>query len=339
MPSERPTSCALIAEVGQAHDGSLGYAHAFIDAAADAGATFIKFQTHIAEAESHHTEPWRVKFSPQDDTRFAYWKRMEFSESQWAGLYEHAKSRSLQFMSSPFSIEAIELLRSTGIDAWKIASGEICHTQLLAAIPPGEPVFLSSGMSSLEELEPAVDYFRDRNPLVLMQCTSMYPTPASLVGLNQITELRDHFRVPTGLSDHSGTIYAGLGAVTLGAVAIEVHVCQSRSSFGPDVPASLTFEQLKALKEGITFLSEARARPVDKTVVPSELLPLRTLFGRSAFTTRDLKIGELLRPSDVALKKPGGGIPPEMLPKIFGARVVENLKADTRLELAHLEQQ
>src|SRR4029077_2662993 len=116
--------CLIIGEVAQSHDGSLGMAHAFIDAIANAGADAVKFQTHIASAESTLTEPWRVKFSRQDATRYDYWKRMEFTKEQWSGLKLHAEERGLLFLSSPFSLEAVELLEEIGIKAWKVASGE-----------------------------------------------------------------------------------------------------------------------------------------------------------------------------------------------------------------------
>src|SRR5215475_14460268 len=117
-------ACFIIGEVAQGHDGSLGMAHAFIDAIANAGADAVKFQTHIAAAESTPSEPWRVKFSRQDDSRYAYWKRMEFSEEQWVGLRKHADERNLLFISSPFSTEAVRLLTRVGVAAWKVASGE-----------------------------------------------------------------------------------------------------------------------------------------------------------------------------------------------------------------------
>src|SRR5688500_1354690 len=145
---DRPT-CLIIGEVAQAHDGSLGMAHAFIDAIAAAGADAVKFQTHIAAAESTLQEPWRVKFSRQDTTRHAYWKRMEFTEEQWVGLREHAHDRGLEFLSSPFSSEAVSLLARVGVAAWKIASGEVSNLALLEQIAATRlPVFLSSGMSS-----------------------------------------------------------------------------------------------------------------------------------------------------------------------------------------------
>src|SRR4051812_39885185 len=123
--------CVVVAEVGQAHDGSLGTAHAYIDAAAEAGVDAVKFQTHIASAESHPSEPWRVRFSKQDASRYDYWRRMEFSEEQWLGLREHAAEVGLLFVSSPFSLDAVELLARVGVDVWKIASGELANDPLL----------------------------------------------------------------------------------------------------------------------------------------------------------------------------------------------------------------
>jgi hypothetical protein len=117
----------VVGEVAQAHDGSLGTAHAYIDAIADAGADAVKFQTHIAAAESTAAEPWRVRFSPQDATRYDYWKRMEFTPEQWAGLSDHAKARKLTFLSTPFSFEAVDLLERLDIAAWKVGSGELTN--------------------------------------------------------------------------------------------------------------------------------------------------------------------------------------------------------------------
>src|SRR5690242_20837270 len=122
--------CLVIGEVALSHDGSVGLAHAFVDAIANAGADAVKFQTHIAAAESTPSEPFRVKFSRQDKTRYDYWKRMEFTEDGWQGLADHARERGLLFLSSPFSIEAVDLLERIGVPLWKIASGETSNTTL-----------------------------------------------------------------------------------------------------------------------------------------------------------------------------------------------------------------
>src|SRR5690242_6804505 len=175
MSSEStPKRCMIIAEVAQAHDGSLGMAHAFIDAAARAGADAVKFQTHIAAAESSPQEPWRVKFSYQDASRYDYWKRMEFTEAQWVGLEQHAREKGLVFLSSPFSMQAVELLARVGVPAWKVGAGEVSNLPMLERLAAtGKPVILSSGMSPWEEMDRAVEAVR-RNCAVL-QCTTSYP--------------------------------------------------------------------------------------------------------------------------------------------------------------------
>ena len=155
--------CLLIAEVAQAHDGSLGTAHAYIDAVATAGADAIKFQTHIAAAESTRGEPWRVKFSPQDATGYDYWERMEFTEEQWVALREHADERGLIFLSSPFSIEAVDLLTRVGVPAWKVTSGEVTNAVMLDCMArTGIPILLSTGMSTLSEIDAAVRCVEER---------------------------------------------------------------------------------------------------------------------------------------------------------------------------------
>src|SRR5687768_16079635 len=172
-------ACLIIGEVAQAHDGSLGMAHAFIDAIAAAGADAVKFQTHIAAAESTPGEPWRVKFSPQDETRYAYWKRMEFTEEQWHGLKQHAAEKGLLFLSSPFSVEAVDLLTRVGVAGWKVASGEVATTPMFEQMArSGLPFLLSTGMSSLGEIDDAVRrVYAYGVPLAVMQCTTAYPCP------------------------------------------------------------------------------------------------------------------------------------------------------------------
>lgn len=193
-PVTEDKKCRVVAEVGQAHDGSLGTAHSFIDAVADAGADAVKFQTHLAQAESTVNEPWRVQFSPQDATRFDYWRRIEFSEEQWAGLYAHAKERGLEFVSSPFSLEAVAMLKRSGVDRWKIASGEVGNRSLLEAVSGDcRPVVVSSGMSDLEEIKGAVNLLHDAGcDVMVLQCTSSYPCPPEELGLNLLSVYRQH---------------------------------------------------------------------------------------------------------------------------------------------------
>ncbi|MBT4769945.1 MAG: N-acetylneuraminate synthase, partial [Rhodospirillaceae bacterium] len=276
-------NCAIIAEVAQAHDGSLGAAHAFIDASADAGADGIKFQTHIAAAESTPSEPWRVKFSQQDETRYEYWKRMEFSEEQWAELRDHARQRGLLFISSPFSGEAVDLLKRIDIDAWKIASGEVANSPLLEQLGGHKkPVLLSTGMSPWSEIDTAVEQIRSHGlPVVVMQCTSIYPTPPEKTGIALIPKMRERYNCPVGLSDHSGTIYPGLAAAVYGIEVLELHVTFDRKMFGPDGPASVTFQELRQLVDGIRIIEVMVKSEVDKDLMAEELRPLRQIFNKS----------------------------------------------------------
>lgn len=312
----------IIAEIAQAHDGSLGAAHAYIDAVANTGADAVKFQTHIAAAESTPAEPWRVRFSPQDETRYDYWKRMEFSEEQWAGLKQHAEERNLLFLSSPFSVEAAELLERLGIEMWKIASGEITNPLLLdVVLATGKPVLLSTGMSPWKEIDRAVERLAPiRDRLTLFQCTTAYPCSPERVGLNILQEMRDRYGCAVGLSDHSGTIYPGLAAAALGADAVEVHVTFSRECFGPDVAASITSSELKQLVEGVRFIDRALQSPLDKNKEAAGLSSLRSTFMKGVYVKRAVKAGTTFGINDLVLKKPQVGLPAERVTEVVGRK-------------------
>ena len=331
-----PDRCAVIAEVAQGHDGSLGLAHSFIDVAAAAGVDAIKFQTHIAAAESTPDEPWRITFSYEDDSRYAYWERMQFTETQWRGLREHCDERGLGFISSAFSTEAVELLRRVGVSAWKISSGESLSSELLRhVLQDGVPVLISTGMSTYDEIESVVQHCRaDGTEPVLLQCTSMYPTPPERLGLNVLAELRTRYGCPVGLSDHSGTIYPGLAAVALGAVVLEVHMTFSRKMFGPDSSVSLEPDELRSLVDGVRFIERARGAPVDKNALAAELTDVRNLFGKSLVSLRPLEAGHVISDDDLTAKKPAFGIPATERPAVVGRTLRVAVPAGHVLALA-----
>lgn len=331
--------CLLIGEVAQTHDGSLGLAHAFVDAIASAGADAVKFQTHIAEAESTPSEPFRVPFSRQDATRYDYWQRMAFSEDQWRGLAEHCRARGLLFISSPFSIEAVDLLERVGQPLWKIASGETSNTRLLDRIvETRRPVLLSTGMSPMSEIDAAVARVKKAGVDVgVLQCTTAYPCPPEKIGLNLLPVYRERYGCWVGLSDHSATIYPGLAAVSMGCDVLEVHVTLSREMFGPDVVASVTTAELRQLAEGIRFIEQMRAHPVDKNVAAAETAPLRRLFTRSLVARRDLAAGETIERDHLAIKKPGTGLAPERLDEVIGRRLTRPVVRDQVLTADDIE--
>ena len=331
--------CLIIGEVALTHDGSLGLAHAFVDAIANSGADAVKFQTHIAAAESTLSEPFRVKFSRQDETRYDYWKRMEFTEEQWRGLADHARQRDMLFLSSPFSVQAIELLDRIGMPIWKVASGETSNTMLLDRIlDTRKPVLLSTGMSPVEEIDAAVARVRARNIDVgVFQCTTAYPCPAEKIGLNLIPFYRERYGCWVGLSDHSATIYPGLAGTALGMDMLEVHVALSREMFGPDVIASVTTDELRQLVDGVRFIERMRANPIDKNASAQETAPLRKLFTRSLVASADLPAGTVITREHVAIKKPGTGLPPERLEDIIGRRLARPVTVDQLLAVEDIE--
>lgn len=331
--------CYVIAEIAQCHDGSLGMAHSYIDAVASAGADAIKFQTHIAEAESTPGEPFRVKFSRQDASRYDYWRRMEFTLEQWLGLAEHCSQAGITFLSSPFSVEAVQLLEEIGMEAWKVGSGEVNNPVMLKAMSlSGKPILLSSGMSDWEEISKAVERIRLCNvPLGLFQCTSKYPTSLTEVGLNVLDEMREKFDMPVGLSDHSGQIYPGMAAMARGADLLEVHVVFARGMFGPDTPASVTLEELKLLTGARDAFQAMVSNPVDKDSMAIELVQLRKLFNKSVALRTSQPAGTILTKEMLTVKKPGTGIPADSLDDCEGQKLALDVCADRVLNWNDLE--
>ena len=267
-----------MAEVGMVHDGSLMDAHAYIDAVADAGADAVKFQAHFSDWESTPGEPWRVrpKYS-QDESRFAYWKRTAFRPDQWGILSDHAADRGLDFVLSAFSDEAVWALDGY-VDAWKIASGEVGHASLLEAVrKSGRPIYLSTGMSTIDEIQVAMDLLV-RSKVTVMQCTSIYPCPPELWGLGHISMLKSRYPLSgVGYSDHSGTIVAPVAAAVFGAEIVEVHVCWDKRQGGFDVESSLTIDELGELCDAISALN--RAGDVPKDEMAERLKDMRAIFG------------------------------------------------------------
>ena len=317
----------IIAEIGQAHEGSLGIAHSYIDAMAKAGVNAIKFQTHIAEAESSQFEPFRVKFSYEDETRFDYWKRMEFSEDQWIGLKTHCDEVGVEFLSSPFSLAAIDMLERVGVKRYKVGSGEVNNHLLLEYLAKtGKPVLLSSGMSRFDELDASVALLKALGTqLSVFQCTTSYPTRPENWGLNVIAELKQRYEVPVGYSDHSGDIYACLFAAAQGAELFEFHTVYDKSMFGPDAKSSLTPVEVSKLVKGLRQYEQSLLNPVDKSS-NSQYSELKGIFEKSLAVNKDLSAGHILRLEDLETKKPKGkGINAAEFQSILGARLARSL--------------
>ncbi len=330
----------LIAEIAQAHDGSLGIAHSYIDALADSGVDAVKFQTHIAEAESSMHEPFRTKFSYEDKNRYDYWKRMEFTLEQWEGLKKHCEEKNVEFLSSPFSISAVELLEKIGVKRYKIGSGEINNFLLLRKIAKtGKPIILSSGMSSFSELDETMKFLQEfDNHLSILQCTTAYPTKPEQWGLNVINELKKRYGMPVGFSDHSGDIYACLAATSLGAEILEFHAVFDKRMFGPDSKASLAIDEVKRLVKGVREIELSLSNEIDKNE-NRQYEDLKNIFEKSLAVNKNLEKGSILQFSDLEAKKPKGfGIDASEYENVIGRKVNKDLRKWEFLKTNHLNE-
>jgi N,N'-diacetyllegionaminate synthase len=319
----------IIAEFGSVHDGSFGNACKLIEAAAASGADVVKFQTHIAEAETLADAPSPSYFN--QESRFDYFKRTGFSKQQWIELKNKCISSKVKFLSSPFSIEAVDLLESIGVDFYKVPSGEVTNTPLLERIAlTGKPVFLSSGMSDFSELDIAVKILEKNNQLVVMQCTSEYPCPPEKVGLNVIKELSLRYGHVTGFSDHTLDNSAAFAAAALGAVVIEKHFTFSKLMYGSDAAHSMEPEDFTIFTKGLKDIWKMIDSPVDKNN-STEFSEMKKIFQKSIVINKDLICGHILKFDDLDFKKPGTGISANQWQDVVGKRINKELKKNNLL--------
>ena len=240
----------LIAEVGLAHDGSLGIAKSFAKSAKENGADAIKFQYHNSKFESSSSEKFRKKFSYQDKSRQDYWDRTSFSFEEWIHLKKYCNKIGLFFICSPFSLESAKQLNKTGLDFWKIASGEFSNLFLIEYLvkKTNKPIILSTGLAEDKEINKVVKYLKlNKKNFYLLQCTSKYPTPLDEVGHNKMKILKSRYKCKVGMSDHSGNLNSLITSIINGAEILEFHVTFDKNFFGPDTSSSISFDNLKDL--------------------------------------------------------------------------------------------
>ena len=240
----------VIAEIAQSHDGSLNYVHSFIDEVARAGADIIKFQAHFANDESSLEDSFRTFTSYKKETRFEYWKRMQFSNEEWSEIHKHVKKKKLLFSASVFSSKSIEVLNKIGVDIWKIPSGESLDMGLIKEVTKtsNKPLFISTGMNSQKEVDKIYNFMKKKNnDFMLMHCVSQYPCDDKNIGINILKEYSKKYNCPIGYSDHSGTLEVPLIALENNINAVEVHVTFNRKLYNPDITSSIDFKDLKFL--------------------------------------------------------------------------------------------
>ena len=319
----------IIAEVGSVHDGSFGNACKLVELAKVCGADIVKFQTHIAAAETLRDAPMPPYF--KGEPRYEYFERTGFSAEQWRELRLLCEEVGIGFLSSPFSLEAVDLLEMVGVDCFKVASGEVTNLPLMERLKAtGKRLILSSGMSNWAELDQAVEVCRGSGPLCVMQCSSLYPCPPSRVGLNILGEIAQRYDVEVGFSDHTDSNTAAIGAVFSGATVIEKHLTFSKAMYGSDAPNAAEPDQFRSMCDAVREAEDMRANPVDKNDT-NHYEQMKQIFQKSIVAEKDLKRGDVLTADDLAYKKPGDGISAADYRSVIGRTLSSDLLADSMI--------
>ena len=322
----------VIAEAGSNHNRDLGLARELIDVAADAGADAVKFQTYSGDRIYSRKTPRFEYLAPVTDKPPAELLEDIALPREWQPeLAGHARSRGIDFFSTPFDHEAVAELDALDVPVLKIASFEIGDLPLIrAAAATGRPLIVSTGMATLAEVEDALVAAADAGaPAVgLMQCTSIYPAPARLANLRAMDTMRDAFRVPVGLSDHTTGLAVPIASAALGAAFVEKHFTLDRSMEGPDHPFAIEPDELRALVAGIREAHEARGDGRKRGPSPEEREEMYTLARRSLVVTRDLPAGTVLAPDMITTKRPGYGIAPKHLDLVLGRPLRVDVEED-----------
>jgi len=324
----------IVAEVGINHEGHFDKAIECVDAAIKADADCVKFQCHIAEAEMIPTDSKAKKISEEE-----LWdviKRCELTENEEKRIKQYCEEKGIIYLCTPFSREAANRLQSMNVLAFKVGSGECNNIPLLEHIAKmNKPIILSTGMNDIESIKKSVAIIQRYNcPLMLMHCTSMYPTPYGKVRLGAIKELRETFDLPIGLSDHSIGIYTCLGAVVLGACALEKHFTVSRQWPGPDIHISMEPDELAELAMGSRAIFSALSGR--KTVLPEEQ-PVIDFGFASVVTITPIEMGEIFTLKNTWVKRPNGYIMACDLHRVLGKKALKFLEKDYQIRPRNVE--
>ena len=272
-----------------------------------------------------------------DETRFEYFKRTSFNLNQWKELKEVAKNNNVTFLSSPFSLEAVDLLEQIHLEIYKIPSGEVTNLPLLEKISNlQKPVLLSTGMSNWDELDKAVQIFKNKVDLTVMQCSSQYPCKNDQVGLNILDEISKRYKCKVGFSDHTIGFAAPIAAAALGAKVIEKHFTFSKKMYGSDAQHSMEPKEFEILAKSIKDVWEIQDNPVDKNN-NSQYSDMKNIFEKSIVSSKSLKAGTIIEMHHVAFKKPGSGISAADYKNVIGKRILVDCEADKQIKKEWIE--
>lgn len=326
------------AELGQSHEGSIGYVDSMVRELAKIGVSVVKFQMHIPEEESTSSEEFRVPFSKQDSSRFEYWRRTGFDEEGWRLIQKSCLENNVEFLCTPFSPKSVQILEKIKVQRYKIASAEVHNFELLSCIKQTrKPVIISTGFADLMHLVKIVDFFHGHD-ITLLYCVSKYPTNLSDINLNCIQEIKENFpKLKVGYSDHSGDLDVALTAIQFDIDFLEQHVVYSRAQFGPDSPASVTLEEVKRIIE--FSKKNAYLRNNYGETLKSRSFDLETLakFGRGIAPKQKIELGTRIQQHHITMKKPIGGFTWEERNQVIGRVTKRDISPDRHIVEEDLE--
>jgi len=329
----------VIAEAGVNHMGDMGVARELIDVAAAAGADLVKFQTfnagRLVTADARKAQ-YQTASTDEDEPQIAMIRRLELTHEMHHELIAHCECRGIQFFSTAFDLESLDLLLELGLDRFKIPSGEITNLPYLRHLGGfGKPVLLSSGMATLGEIEAALDVLgqcgTSREDITVMHCNTEYPTPIEDVNLQAMLTIRDAFQVSVGYSDHTLGIEVPIAAVALGAAVVEKHFTLDRTLPGPDHRASLEPEELKAMVGAIRTVEKAMGDGIKRPSVSEA--KNSSIVRKSIVAARSIPEGEVFDESNLTVKRPGTGLSPFRWDEVLGRRALRDFKTDELIEL------
>lgn len=330
----------IIAEAGVNHNGSVDLALQLIDAAKASGADAVKFQTFRADriaTRSAQKAAYQQREAANDESQFEMLQRLELDATVHQRLFDHCEKIGIQFLSSPFDLQSVDLLDRLGVRLFKIPSGEITNLPFLEHIAAkGRPVILSTGMSTLGEVEEAVQVLRaaGASEITLLHCVTEYPAPYAEINLRAMLTLKSALGLPVGYSDHTSGVEIAIAAVAMGAEVIEKHFTLDRSLPGPDHSASLEPDEFKQMAAAIRNVEKALGTGI-KAPASCEL-PNMTVARKSVVAARDLPSGHLLVVGDLDIKRPGSGLQPKFLTVLIGRTLRTAVKADELILWDHL---
>jgi len=331
----------VVAEAGVNHNGDVALALALVDAAADAGADAVKFQTFRTDALVSRAAPkagYQVETTGAGESQRDMLARLELTVEEFARVQERCAKRGVVFFSAPFDDASADALERLGAPIFKIPSGEITNLPFLRHVAAKRrPMIVSTGMSTVAEVGDALAAIRAAGdpPVALLHCLSAYPAPPAEMNLRAMDTLRARFALPVGLSDHTLGLEVALAAVGRGAAIVEKHLTLDKTLPGPDHRASLDPGEMAALVRGIRTVESALGDG-DKRPAPSEL-DTRRVARKSVVAARALRAGARLTAGDVAIKRPGTGIPPGELERVLGRRLRRDVAVDEVLEWSALD--